>query len=96
MFYHRVFTFQPERHMDFHIFNRAKMLTRVLQRASTNNFSPIYNSVSNRNYFCPEQWGMVDTGSIKKIIKASLEGMLDAELTEHLGYEKYSLSGGNN
>ncbi|MCX7589695.1 MAG: transposase, partial [Patescibacteria group bacterium] len=33
---------------------------------------------------------MGGNGAIKKIIKASLEGMLEAELTEHLGYEKYS------
>lgn len=42
---------------------------------------------------------MGENGAIKKIIKASLEGMLDAELTEHLGYEKYSPEGrgsGNN
>jgi hypothetical protein len=45
------FYISTRRHMDFHIFYRAKMLTRVLQRASTNNFSPIYNSVSTRNYF---------------------------------------------
>jgi len=32
---------------------------------------------------------MGEDGAIKKIIKASLVGMLDAELTEHLGYEKY-------
>ena len=38
---------------------------------------------------------MGDNGAIKKIIKASLEGMLDAELTEHLGYEKYSSTGKN-
>ncbi len=38
---------------------------------------------------------MGDNGAIKKIIKASLEGMLDAELTEHLGYEKYSPTGRN-
>lgn len=38
---------------------------------------------------------MGDNGAIKKIIKASLEGMLDAELTEHLGYEKYSPEGKN-
>jgi transposase-like protein len=38
---------------------------------------------------------MGENGAIKKIIKASLEGMLDAELTEHLGYEKYSPSGKN-
>ena len=29
---------------------------------------------------------MGENGAIKKIIKASLEGILDAELTEHLGY----------
>jgi putative transposase len=38
---------------------------------------------------------MGENGAIKKIIKASLEGMLDAELTEHLGYEKYSSEGRN-
>ncbi len=38
---------------------------------------------------------MGENGAIKKIIKASIEGMLDAELTEHLGYEKYSPSGKN-
>jgi len=38
---------------------------------------------------------MGENGAIKKIIKASLEGMLEAELTEHLGYEKYSISGKN-
>lgn len=38
---------------------------------------------------------MGENGAIKKIIKASLEGMLDAELTEHLGYERYSSSGRN-
>ena len=38
---------------------------------------------------------MGENGAIKKIIKASLEGMLDAELTEHLGYEKYSSEGKN-
>lgn len=32
---------------------------------------------------------MGENGAIKKIIKTSLQGMLDAELTEHLGYEKY-------
>ncbi|MFH1196814.1 MAG: IS256 family transposase [bacterium] len=39
---------------------------------------------------------MGENGAIKKIIKLSLEGMLDAELTEHLGYEKYSPLGKNN
>jgi transposase-like protein len=38
---------------------------------------------------------MGENGAIKKIIKASLEGMLDAELTEHLGYNKYSPTGRN-
>jgi hypothetical protein len=38
---------------------------------------------------------MGENGDIKKIIKASLEGMLDAELTEHPGYEKYSHIGKN-
>ena len=36
-----------------------------------------------------------ENGAIKKIIKASLEGMLDAEQTEHLGYNKYSPTGRN-
>jgi putative transposase len=34
-------------------------------------------------------------GAIKKLIKSSLETMLESELTEHLGYEKYSISGRN-
>ena len=34
-------------------------------------------------------------GAIKKLLKASLEGMLDAELTEHLGYDRYSPEGKN-
>lgn len=38
---------------------------------------------------------MGSDGAIKKILKNALEGMLDAELTEHLGYEKYSPSGKN-
>lgn len=38
---------------------------------------------------------MGENGAIKKIIKTSVEGMLDAELTGHLGYEKYSKSGKN-
>jgi putative transposase len=38
---------------------------------------------------------MGESGAIKKLIKASLEGMLESELTEHLGYEKYSVSGKN-
>jgi len=38
---------------------------------------------------------MGENGAIKKIIKASIEGMLDAELTEHLGYKKYSTEGRN-
>jgi transposase-like protein len=32
-------------------------------------------------------------GAIKKLIKKTVERMLDAELTEHPGYEKYSPSG---
>ena len=35
-------------------------------------------------------------GAIKKIIAQSLEQMLESELTEHLGYEKYSPIGKNN
>jgi len=38
-------------------------------------------------------------GAIKKLLKSSIEQMLESELTEHLGYEKYSLEGnhsGNN
>ncbi len=35
-------------------------------------------------------------GAIKKIIAQSLEQMLESELTEHLGYEKYSPVGKNN
>jgi transposase-like protein len=38
---------------------------------------------------------MGEDGAIKKLIKSSLEGMLDAELTEHLGYEKHSVQGKN-
>ena len=34
-------------------------------------------------------------GAIKKLMKNALEGMLDAELTEHLGYEKHSPAGKN-
>jgi len=34
-------------------------------------------------------------GAIKKLIKNAIEGMLDAELTEELGYEKYSSTGKN-
>ena len=34
-------------------------------------------------------------GAIKKILKTSLENMLDAELSEHLGYEKHSPLGSN-
>ncbi len=33
--------------------------------------------------------------AIKKILKSSLENMLDAELSEHLGYEKHSPLGNN-
>lgn len=38
---------------------------------------------------------MGENGAIKRLIKTSLEGMLDAELTDHLGYEKYSRAGVN-
>lgn len=34
-------------------------------------------------------------GAIKKLITSSLEHMLEAELTEHLGYERYSPNGKN-
>jgi putative transposase len=34
-------------------------------------------------------------GAIKKLITSSLETMLETELTEHLGYEKYSTDGKN-
>lgn len=34
-------------------------------------------------------------GAIKKLITLSLETMLESELTEHLGYEKYSTNGKN-
>ena len=34
-------------------------------------------------------------GAIKRLIKNAIEGMLDSELTEELGYEKYSPSGKN-
>ncbi len=34
-------------------------------------------------------------GAIKKLMTSTLEQMLDAELTEHLGYEKYSPEGKN-
>ena len=35
-------------------------------------------------------------GAIKKLISESLEQMLESELTEHLGYERYSPVGKNN
>ncbi|MGC8595835.1 MAG: transposase, partial [Candidatus Kryptoniota bacterium] len=38
---------------------------------------------------------MGENGAIKKLIKASLEGMLEAELTDHLGYQRYSPEGRN-
>lgn len=34
-------------------------------------------------------------GAIKKLLKVSLEQMLEAEMTEHLGYEKNSIQGNN-
>lgn len=38
---------------------------------------------------------MGQDGAIKKLMKAALEGMLDAELTTHLGYEPYEVAGRN-
>ena len=38
---------------------------------------------------------MGSNGAIKKLLKQSLEAMLDSELSEHLGYEKHSSSGNN-
>lgn len=38
---------------------------------------------------------MGENGAIKKLLKVSLEGMLDAELTQHLGYPKHSPAGIN-
>jgi len=38
---------------------------------------------------------MGSDGAIKKLMKNAIEGMLDAELTEHLGYEKHSPAGKN-
>jgi len=35
-------------------------------------------------------------GAIKKLLKSSLENILDSELSEHLGYEKHSPIGNNN
>jgi transposase-like protein len=34
-------------------------------------------------------------GAIKKLISKTLEQMLESELTEHLGYERYSPEGKN-
>jgi len=34
-------------------------------------------------------------GAIKKLLKNAIEGMLDAELTDELGYEKHSVEGNN-
>ena len=34
-------------------------------------------------------------GAIKKLMKASIESMLEAEMTEHLGYEKNDPVGNN-
>lgn len=39
---------------------------------------------------------MGKNGAIKKLIAGTLEQMLESELTEHLGYEKYSSLGKNN
>ncbi len=38
---------------------------------------------------------MSKDGAIKKLMAKTLEEMLEAELTEHLGYEKYSPHGKN-
>lgn len=38
---------------------------------------------------------MGSNGAIKKLIKSSLEAILESELTEHLGYEKHSILGKN-
>ena len=38
---------------------------------------------------------MGKNGAIKKLIAKTIETMLDEELTEHLGYERYSPSGRN-
>jgi len=38
---------------------------------------------------------MGKNGAIKKLIKSSLENMLDEELSEHPGYEKHSATGNN-
>jgi len=38
---------------------------------------------------------MGSEGAIKKLLKTAIEGMLDAELTNELGYEKYSPEGKN-
>jgi transposase-like protein len=38
---------------------------------------------------------MGKNGAIKNLIAKSLEAMLEAELTEHLGYERYSPAGRN-
>lgn len=39
---------------------------------------------------------MGQNGAIKKLLKSSLENILDSELSEHLGYEKHSPEGNNN
>ena len=38
---------------------------------------------------------MGKNGAIKKLIKSSLENLLETELTEHLGYDKNSPEGNN-
>lgn len=38
---------------------------------------------------------MGKNGALKKLIKSSIEGIPEAEMTEHLGYEKYSPAGKN-
>jgi len=38
---------------------------------------------------------MAPDGLIKKLMKAAIEGMLEGEMSEHLGYEKHSIEGRN-
>src|ERR1700738_4760360 len=38
---------------------------------------------------------MAPDGLIKKLMKAAIEGMLEGEMSEHLGYEKHATEGRN-
>jgi putative transposase len=38
---------------------------------------------------------MAPDGLIKRLMKAAIEGMLEGEMSEHLGYEKYAIEGKN-